>query len=448
MTSPPPIEPEALAQLFGRLPAGHRVALAVSGGGDSTALMVLFAEWLSARALSPAEVLVLTVDHGLRLNSGAEAQWVARLATTLGYRHAILPWLGPKPVTGIQAAARAARYGLLAQAMHAAGRDHLLTAHTADDQAETLLMRLARGSGLDGLAAMAPLTPLEVPLAGGATVVLARPLLGVTKARLEAALVRRGIGWLDDSSNTAARFERSRLRAAAETLAALGLSADKLGLSARRLQRARAALEAAVAAFCSAEAGHYRVDALGYIAIDRAAWRRLPDDLALRVLVKAIAAAGGTPSPVPLAKLERLGEVLAGSRRSGSWTLARTAIKLGPERIIFEREPGRAPGPELILGAGQRALWDGRFWVAVGAKLDRPLAVRALGECGLSQLNKDASLPAAVSRQIMRGLPGFWQETALLAVPSVRFPSEAVVRRYGLSAVFAPMAPPDLERLA
>src|SRR5262249_62336820 len=131
-------------------------------------------------------------------------------------------------------------------------------------------------------------------------------------------------------------------------------------------------------------------------------------DLALRVLVKAIAAAGGTPSPVPLAKLERLGAALAGYHRSGSWTLARTAIKLGPERIVFEREPGRAPGPELILGAGQRAAWGGRFWVAVGAKLDRPLAVRALGECGLSQLNKDARLPAAGARQIMRGLPGFW----------------------------------------
>src|SRR5215475_13930549 len=220
MTSPPPIEAEALAQLFGRLPAGHRLALAVSGGSDSTALMVLFAEWLSARALSPAEVLVLTVDHGLRLDSGAEAQWVARLATTLGYRHAILPWLGPKPVTGIQAAARAARYGLLAQAMHAAGRDHLLTAHTADDQAETLLMRLARGSGLDGLAAMAPLTPLEVSLAPGqGPIFLARPLLAVAKARLEAALQARGHGWLADASNTAAQFERSRLRAAAKTLA-------------------------------------------------------------------------------------------------------------------------------------------------------------------------------------------------------------------------------------
>ena len=135
--------------------------LAISGGSDSTALMVLLADWLGRARSSAGAFTVLTVDHRLRPESAAEAGAVARQAAALGYAHATLVWDGDKPPTGLQAAARAARYRLMADYARAHGIGTILTAHTLDDQAETLLMRLARGSGLDGLSAMAPLAPLQ-----------------------------------------------------------------------------------------------------------------------------------------------------------------------------------------------------------------------------------------------------------------------------------------------
>ncbi|HEU0063243.1 MAG TPA: tRNA lysidine(34) synthetase TilS [Hyphomicrobiaceae bacterium] len=434
------IERARLDGLFGDLigKAAAGVALAVSGGSDSTALMVLFAEWLARSGRTPTEVFVLTVDHGLRPQSRAEAEWVAQMAAGLGFRHAILPWTGPKPKTGVQAAARAARYRLLAQFMGTTGLSVLVTAHTADDQAETLLMRLARGSGLDGLAAMAPRAPLDAPTPGlERDMVLARPLLGIAKAALTAALEARGVPWLDDASNSALVFERSRWRAAGDTLARLGLKRDSLALSARRLQRARAALDWALAEFCAAAAGRYRVDPCGFISIDGEAWRALPSELKLRVLARGIAAAGGAGHPLPLAKLEALADRLARST-AGRWTLARTAVRAAPGTIVLEREPGRRPCPELALAPGQRGLWDGRFWVAAGPELGFSVAVRALGPAGLAALRRQVPLPVAVPAGSLRALPGFWTEAKLFAVPSLAFPQVGGL----VSATFAPLAGP------
>jgi tRNA(Ile)-lysidine synthase len=439
------IDLPALDDLFGGLIAtpAAGVALAVSGGSDSTALMVLFAEWLAETKQSPASVFVLTVDHGLRTQSGAEAERVAQMAAHLGFRQAILPWVGRKPKTGVQAAARAARYGLLTRFMAANGLRLLLTAHTADDQAETLLMRLARGSGLDGLAAMALLAPLAAPTLGGMEeILLARPLLGVGKALLKAALVARGVPWIEDESNAAPMFERSRWRAAGDTLSHLGLTGDSLALSARRLQRARAALEWALAQFCAVDAGRYRADPCGCIRIDAEAWRALPGELKVRVLGKGIAAAGGSGGPVPLAKLEALADTLAETLASpgpaGRWTLARTAIRAAPGLIVLEREPGRRPWPELALAPGERALWDGRFWVAAGPKLGFSVAVRALGPAGLAGLRQQVALPDGVSSTTLRALPGFWREEALFAVPSLAFPPGDGLVSATFAALFAP----------
>ena len=164
-------------------PLSHfpRVALAVSGGPDSVALMQLAARWREAKGGNP-ELTVLTVDHGLRASSRGEAELVGRMAAALGLPHAILTWNNEGARTaGLQARARAARYDLMAAYCHANDIAALVTAHTIDDQAETFLMRLKRGSGLDGLAA--------IPECGvWAAIAVLRPLLDVTKARLMATL--------------------------------------------------------------------------------------------------------------------------------------------------------------------------------------------------------------------------------------------------------------------
>lgn len=184
-----PAAPDAGA-LFAPLADARGLLLAVSGGPDSMALLALADEW---RRDHDAPVFVATVEHGLRPGSRAEAHAVAAACAARGLPHALLEWQGDKPATGLPAAARAARYDLLARHALEIGADTLVTAHHADDQAETVLMRLTRGSGPAGLAGMAALAPL--PGFESAGLRLARPLLGAPKADLVALCRTRGLAF-------------------------------------------------------------------------------------------------------------------------------------------------------------------------------------------------------------------------------------------------------------
>ncbi len=424
-----PIRPEETEALFAPFAGRMPCALAVSGGSDSTALMVLLADWLRRTGQDPAAYLALTVDHGLRPQSAAEARAVAAAAHGLGYRHTTLVWHGPKPQTGIQAAARLARYRLLGGGMHAHGIGLLLTAHTLDDQAETVLMRLARGSGLDGLCAMAPVAPLARWPGGGedggGPLWIGRPLLEVAKARLRATLEARGVGWIEDPSNAALEFERARLRAARVGLDALGLTPAMLALSAARLARARRALDGIVDGLCNPAAGVVRVDASGIIAIDRAGLLGAGEEVALRLLDRSIAAAGGAGEPVPLGKLERIAAVLragSGAAAGRRWTLARALVTEQGAAVLVEREPGREPLPELTLRPGDSALWDGRFRVRVAPTFaGGTVQVRALGEANVRDLRRRGDIAREAPVQAAALVPSFWRDGRLLAAPSLSY---------------------------
>ena len=242
-----PVSVAEAKALFNPLADASTLVLAVSGGPDSTALLFLAARWRRARKSGP-RLLAVTVDHGLRRESAGEARAVAQLARRLGVPHRIVRWEGNKPATGLQQSAREARYRLLAAAAARAKARAILTAHTLDDQAETVLIRMSRGSGLGGLGAMASAAALPV----GGEVVLARPLLEIPKARLIATLRRARIEFADDPSNRDPRFTRARLREVMGALAREGLDARRLSLLARRLRRAEVAIEAAVDAAMAA----------------------------------------------------------------------------------------------------------------------------------------------------------------------------------------------------
>src|SRR5215471_3109604 len=425
-----PIRADELPRVFAHLP-GHPevpVALAVSGGSDSVAMMALFADWLVQQGGDRRRHTVLTVDHHLRPGSAAEARMVAERAAALGFRHVVLEWQDPKPSTGLQAAARDARYRLMCDYLAAHGMTTLLVAHTRDDQAETLLMRLARGSGLDGLAAMAQARELEVRQGSGALRVV-RPLLGLSKVRLQATLEARGIAWIEDPSNAEPAFERTRWRALRRDLEAAGLSSEMLALSARRLQRARAALEAITDAQC-AEPGFVHTDPSGAFRIDRQRLRKAPEEIALRLIGRCIAAAGGLPEPVPLAGLEPVvARVWGGGPgdADGSWTLARAQIQARGNAIAIEREPGRIPPPVATVAGGAKLLWDGRFRVEIARAFDGRLEVRALARAGLAELKRRGRAVKASPALLLA--PAFWRADELLAVPSVAFWAQEDLKR-------------------
>jgi len=340
-------------RLFADWKAVPAIVLAVSGGPDSLALMWLAVRWRRALARGP-RLFAVTVDHGLRAESAAEARDVKLLARSLELPHRTMRWTGAKPKTGLPAAARAARYHLLAQAARANGATHVFTAHTRDDQAETLLMRMLRGSGIAGLAAMARQSERD-------GVLLARPLLHVAKSQLVATLKKAKVGFADDPTNRDLNFTRPRIRAVMPALAAEGGDARNLARLASRLARANAAVEVLVdgaeryLALRDREARHsgvgakaFEVKAFDAKAFDAKAFAGMPEEIRLRLLLRAIERFGHE-GPAELGKVEALLSALDGMLTENTAarrprlkrTLAGALVSLIDGRIRVEPAPPR-----------------------------------------------------------------------------------------------------------
>src|SRR6478672_4635511 len=329
-----PISAQEAKRLFADWRGVRAIVLAVSGGPDSIALMWLAARWRRALARGP-RLIAVTVDHGLRAEAAAEARDVKRLARVLDLPHRTVRWTGAKPTTGLPAAARAARYRLLGQAARASGATHILTAHTRDDQAETLLMRMLRGSGIAGLAAMARQSERD-------GVWLARPLLDVPKSQLIATLNKAKIAFADDPTNRDTNFTRPRLRALMPVLAEEGGDARNLARLAGRLARANAALEVLVDGAERYLALRDRNDASRF-GFDASAFAGLAEEIRLRLLIRAIDRVGHE-GPAELGKAEALLTALDRAVLQGEGlkqTLAGAVISLIGGRIHVEPAPPR-----------------------------------------------------------------------------------------------------------
>ena len=338
-----PISARDAKRLFADWKAAPAIVLAVSGGPDSIALMWLAARWRRALARGP-RLIAVTVDHALRAEAASEARDVKRLARTLDLPHRTVRWTGAKPRTGLPAAARSARYRLLAQVARASGATHILTAHTRDDQAETLLMRLLRGSGIAGLSAMARESERE-------GVLLARPLLNVSKSQLIATLKKARIGFADDPTNRDTSFMRPRLRTLMPVLAAEGGDIRNLARLASRLARANAAVEVLAdgaeryLALRGREAPRPGFDG---ITFDASAFAAMPEEIRVRLLLRAINKYGHE-GPAELGKVEALlaaldrtaAESAAGRRSRLKQTLAGALVSLAEGRIRIEPAPPR-----------------------------------------------------------------------------------------------------------
>lgn len=307
-------------------PAGKRLlAVAVSGGGDSLALALLAAEAL------PGSVVGVTVDHGLRPDSAAEAERVGAWLADRAIPHAILRWEGEKPAANLQAEARAARYWLLDDWCAANGVPAVLTAHHRDDVAETLLMRLERGSGLAGLAAIAPTRQLP----GGTW--LLRPLLDVNRRQLQLALEARGQAWIEDPSNRNERFARARVRRWISEQQEPERFAARVAASARHLAAANDAIAWVVQRHVDT---HVRVGETGGIVLDdRAAFLDVPDEILRRALLVCIGRVGVARTAPRGEELERL---IGQLRRGESATLGGAILRVADTRVTILPEVRRS----------------------------------------------------------------------------------------------------------
>lgn len=401
---------EFAARLTTLSPSGT-LAVAFSGGPDSLALLILAARWAKRR--KGVSLHAFTVDHGLRAASAAEARRAASMAKSVGVPHRILRWKGEKPSTGIQAAAREARYDLLIEACRQAGAGDLFVAHHLEDQAETFLLRLARGSGVDGLSGMAP----SRPLTEDGAIRLLRPLLDLPRDRLLATVRRSGLSPIEDPSNENETFDRVKARKLLSGLAPLGLDAGRLARTAAQMARAREALEAETARLLAA---HARFSPLGYADIEDEAFRLAPREIGLRLLALVIRAIGGNDYAPRLDALESVyAAALSGTLGRGR-TLAGAKLAMTKGRILVMRELAMAAAaPPLVLASGGGGgLWDHRFHIAVvKAPRGARLTIRALGQEGLAGLVSSGVAPPAAPKTVLFGLPGVWRDGALAGAP-------------------------------
>ena len=362
------------------------VAAAVSGGPDSLALTLLLADWAAARGGS---VLAITVDHGLRPEAAAEARWVGDLLAERGIAHRIVGWQGTRPERVRQEHARAERYDRLRAVCAEQGILHLALGHHRADRAETVLLRLKGQSRLDGLAGMAH--QREMP-----ELRLIRPLIDLPKERLQATLVARGVGWVDDPTNRNPDHVRVQLRDLMPQLAADGLSIGRINALAGALGTARRTVEAAQDALLARAVALHPA---GFGRLDPAAFRAAKPEIGDGALARLLLAVGGAIYPPRGGRLERLaGELRAGLRATR--TLGGCQLIPRKTDVLVVREWERiAP---VTLQPGETAVIDGRFEARLCESAPGPAVLAPVGRAGWARLTraqpslKSCALPGAV----------------------------------------------------
>ncbi|MGD1934832.1 MAG: tRNA lysidine(34) synthetase TilS [Candidatus Phaeomarinobacter sp.] len=388
----------------------HVLAVAVSGGPDSMALLLLAAEEAHR---SGRQLYALTVDHGLRPEARDEAAQVGLWAASLGVPHTILTHDGPVPEASLQAAARDIRYKLMGEWCAAHGVSALLVGHTQDDQAETLMLRLARGSGVDGLAGITA----DVTRDG---LRILRPLLSTPRAGLLDHLEQAGQGFITDPSNKDTRYARVRMRTLRPLLEAEGLTVERLAETAARLATAKDALagwtRAHVAACTSFHVG-------GWAQIDRARLVDVPTEIGLRAVSKLVMAVGGGVYPPRLHQTENLLEQLRRPDFGGA-TLGGVTFLPRRDYVLAIRE-ARAVARSVVLRERSSVLWDNRFEISGLFNERESAADRYIGALGQDNARQvvEALGPdrLAVPAVALACMPGVFSHERLLEVPGLGF---------------------------
>ncbi len=370
----------------------ERIGVAVSGGSDSLALLHLFARIQAHRG---ATLHAVTVDHRLRPEAAEEARFVAGICAGLGVSHDTLVWDHGKIDGNLQDQARRARYGLIAAWARDRGIGSVVLGHTADDQAETFLMGLARGAGIDGLCGMR-----RGWEEGG--IRWLRPYLTVPRADLRAYLTRHGIRWVEDPSNADDRFQRVKARKALAALKPLGITVEGLSGVTGNLSIAQGALKSAAVERAAAIVR----SAAGEVILDRQAFQMTHPETARRILIATLRWVSSAAYAPRAAQVDRLQEAIRQGRDATLWGCR---LRVSETEIRITREPKAV----AALATPTDAIWDGRWRLTGPHHAD--LRIRALGAEGLRACKTWRD--TGISRAALVVSPAVWRGKALVAAP-------------------------------
>ena len=399
-----------LAPFASSISKNNQFAIAVSGGADSMALCLLAGRWAQTQG---RQVIALTVDHGLRAEAAAEAQTVANWMAARGIRHHVLPWRGDKPSSGIQAAAREARYALMAEWCRKNSVATLMTAHHLEDQVETFLLRAERGSGLDGLACMAAETKVS-------RIWLLRPLLSVSKIRLKETLSAMDQDWIEDPSNQNPAYRRTKMRKLVTALEHKGLDAVRLGSLIDHFADLRNLAAEIVAVFMNEAVQIYpegygvaRGDVLG----------QLPEPIIERILVRLTKIFGGKTYPPRRDRLVRAVKQLKENNFRG-FTLGGCRFSEKSNEIMICREMRGISSRQITTR--DDFIWDNLFDIEIRGAWGNKVYLAPLGKKGWAEILqkrpelREISLPYPVRLT----LPALFDQSGVIAVPHLNFRRE------------------------
>ncbi len=380
----------------------HSVLLMVSGGSDSMALMHLTASWAKEHSVSCS---VVTIDHGLRSDSAAEAEFVKSAAHSLGLVHDILHWKdGVASQGNLQKNARDARYALIAG--HGGNGAVVLTGHTLDDQAETFLLRLQRGSGLDGLSSIP--AKRYVPLGDGGYWLI-RPLLEFRRELLREFLRQRFVAWINDPSNDDKRFGRIKMRSALAQTNDLGINPENIADAASHLQRARDALDQETRVFAS----KICVTEYGDLLIDRAGFGKLHREFQYRLFAQALKWVSSNPYRP---RFEALKRIFKNSLSGKTQTIHGCLIHPHKDQIRVSREFKAVEGNRIDLVDG--TVWDRRWKVRfMDTKASTQLMIAPLGAEGAKWVRRQGNF--LLPFRALQAHPGIFEGELLLYAPSL-----------------------------
>jgi len=383
------------------------IALAVSGGGDSMALVLLMHSFVKENG---GKLIAFTVEHGLREDSLAEAEGVHKILSGLGIEHRILKWEGEKPKTRIEELAREARYNLLIEECKKEGVDYLAVAHNIEDLVETFWIRLSHGSGLDGLSSIAPVFERQ-------SVKIIRPLLDFTREELRAVCKSANVEWFEDSSNKDEKYLRVKLRKFEQMLKDEGLTSDRLLKVITKLEDSREGLDFAVTEYSKEVLEYFD---LGYIRLDVEKFKKYPKDIQRRILAKALDDVYPQKYKTGFDLVDSATSSIVDNDFKG---VTLSGCEIFPEKeggVFIAREYSRV---EASLEVKNGVIWDNRVELEC-INLEHQCRVAALGDEGLRQLKADIKLKNCLEKlpyKIKLSIPAIWQEDRLLSVPNLGY---------------------------
>ena len=360
------------------------IGIAVSGGGDSLALLVLGADWAHKRG---RRVKSVTIDHGLRAGSSYECAYVKKISSALSVEHKTLKWL-EKPSGNLQSSARDARHRLLSNWMLRNALSIVLLGHTLDDNAETIMIRLSRGSGIDGLTGMSHIKKFE-------NLIIFRPLLKVSRDDLRQYLREKKISWIDEPSNLDDSFQRIKMRNLQPKLSDVGLTPNRLVALANHMTRAKEALNFEVKSFAKT---YVQQRPWGDLEIEYKAFLQVPREYQVRLLSAALLWISGKVYRPRFNSLERLLDAIINQGDFQGMCLMGCIVKCDQRKVLLTREFSAVPNPMIIHK--NIFVWDNRWRVKAKLEKINYAEVGPLGKDGLMQIETTTKFEVPIAALI------------------------------------------------